>query len=83
MKDAGERMQRFRRYRGTSLTRDSLPLEIYSSIFLGPYGGPSGGGRFLMSEVPLYFPASASAVWEELVSGVPRSSEDAHPPRIP
>ena len=40
------------RYRGTSHTRNSPPLGPYS-IYLGPYGGPRGGRRFLMS-VPLY-----------------------------
>ena len=45
---------RERRYRGTSLIRNSLPLGIYSSICLGPYGVPGGGGSFLMSEVPPY-----------------------------
>ena len=39
--------------RGTSLIRNSLPLGTYSSICLGPYSGPRGGGRFLLSELPL------------------------------
>ena len=30
-------------YRETSLIRNSLPLGTYSSICLGPYGGPGGG----------------------------------------
>ena len=34
-------------YRGTSLTRTSLPVGPYSSICLGPYGGPRGGCCFL------------------------------------
>ena len=38
----------------TSLIRNSPPLRPYSSICLGPYGGPRGGGQFLMSKVPLY-----------------------------
>ena len=42
-------------YRGTSPISNSIPLGSYSSICLGPSGGPRGGGRFLMSEVPLYF----------------------------
>ena len=41
------------RYRGASLIRNSPPLGTYSNICLGPYGGPGGGGRFLMSEEPL------------------------------
>jgi len=41
------------RYRGTSLIRNCLPLGTYSSICLGPYGGPWGGWGGLMSEVPL------------------------------
>jgi len=41
-------------YRGTSLIRNHLPLGAYSSICLGPFGSPGGGGRLLMSEVPLY-----------------------------
>ena len=36
-----------RYYRGTTLIRNSLPLGTYSSICLGPYGGPRGGGCFL------------------------------------
>ena len=43
-------------YRGTSLMRPPPPVGPYSSICLGPYGGPWGGGLFLMSEVPLYPP---------------------------
>ena len=50
------------RYRGTSLIRNSLSLGTslirkspllgtYSSICLGPYGGPGWGGLFLMSPV--------------------------------
>ena len=31
-------------YRGTSLIRNSPPPGTYSSICLGPYGGPRGGG---------------------------------------
>ena len=38
------------RYRGTSRIRNNAPLGPYSR----PYGGRRGGGRFLMSEVPLY-----------------------------
>jgi len=34
-------------YRGTSLTRNSLPLGTYSSICLGPYDGPREGEGFL------------------------------------
>ena len=41
-------------YKGTSLIRSSLPVGTYSSICLGPYGGPGGRGLFLMSEVPFY-----------------------------
>jgi len=42
-------------YRGTSLIRNRPRLGPYNtcSICIGPYGGPRGGGRFLMSEVPL------------------------------
>ena len=42
-------------YRGTSLIRNRPPLGTYSSICLGPHGAPSGGGLFLMSEVPLWW----------------------------
>ena len=42
-------------YWGTSLIRNSLPLGTYSSMCLGPYDGPGGGGMFLMDEVPLYW----------------------------
>ena len=41
-------------YRRASLIRNSFLLGTYSSICLGPYGGPRGGGRFPMSEVALY-----------------------------
>ena len=34
-------------YRGTSLIRNTPLLGPYSSICLGPYGGPRGGGGFL------------------------------------
>ena len=34
-------------HRGTSLIRNRLPLGPYSSIYLGLYGFPSGGGGFL------------------------------------
>jgi hypothetical protein len=33
-------------YRGTSLTRNSLPLETYNNKCSGPYGDPRGGGVF-------------------------------------
>jgi hypothetical protein len=47
-------------YRGTLLMRNSLPLGAYSSICLGPYGGPRGRGDGvchpgLMSEIPLSY----------------------------
>ena len=35
------------RYRGTSLTRTPPPVGPYSSMCLGSYGGPEGGGCFL------------------------------------
>jgi len=35
------------RCRGTSLIRNRPPLGLYSSICLGPYGIPRGGGGFL------------------------------------
>ena len=38
-------------YRGTSLIRNT-PLLV--GLYLGSYGGPWGGGLFLMSEVHLY-----------------------------
>jgi len=40
-------------YKGASLIRNDLPLGPYSRPMSGPYGGPRGGGLFLMSEVPL------------------------------
>ena len=36
--------------------RNSAPLGPYSRNMPGPCGGPTGGGRFLMSEVPLQSP---------------------------
>ena len=44
---AAEARRLSRRYKGTSLIRNRLPLGPYSSICLGSYGGPGGGGRFL------------------------------------
>jgi hypothetical protein len=40
------------KYRGTSLIKNSLPQETCSSICLGPYGGPRGGGGFLCARYP-------------------------------
>ena len=42
-----------RRYRGTSLIINHLPLGPYRSLMPRVLGGFKGGGRFLMSEVPL------------------------------
>ena len=42
-----------RKSSGTSLIRISALLGTYSGICPGPSGGPTGGGRFLMSEAPL------------------------------
>ena len=39
-------------YRGTSLTRKRFPREPYGNLMQGPTM-VLGGGRFLMSEVPL------------------------------
>ena len=36
------------------LSTAAPPLEPTAGLWLGPYGSPRGGGRFLMSEVPLY-----------------------------
>ena len=42
---------------GTSLMRERLLLAPSTAgLCLEPYGGPRGGGRFLMSEVPLKMP---------------------------
>jgi len=40
-------------YRGTSLIRKRLPLGPYSGRMPRGLGWSYGGGRFLMSEVPL------------------------------
>ena len=40
--------------RGTSLTTKRTPLGSYRRHILRVLGGSWGGGRFLMSEVPLY-----------------------------
>ena len=40
-------------YSGTSLVRNSAPLEPYSRNMPRPLWRSSGGGLFLMSEVPL------------------------------
>ena len=45
----------FMYYRATLLIGTPPPIGSYSSICPGPYGGPMGGGQFLMSEVPLYY----------------------------
>jgi len=42
-----------RGYRDTSLIRNRPPYDPTAGLCLGPCGGPSGGGSFLMSEVPL------------------------------
>jgi len=41
-------------YRGTSLIRNSLSLGPYSRTVPRALWWSEGGGRFLMSEVPLY-----------------------------
>ena len=41
-------------YRGTSLIRNSAPLGPYSRTMPRALWWSYGGGRFLMSEVPLY-----------------------------
>jgi hypothetical protein len=41
-------------YRGTSLIRKRIPLGPYRRPMPRVLGGSLGGGRFLMSEVPLY-----------------------------
>ena len=33
---------------------------------MGPYGGPKGGGLFIMSEVPLYTLAASEGRWNNL-----------------
>ena len=40
-------------YRGTSLIRNRRPLGPYSRTMPRALRGSKGGGRFLMSEVPL------------------------------
>ena len=42
------------RYRGTSLIRNCAPLGPYSRTMPRVLGGSLGGGRFLMSQIPLY-----------------------------
>ena len=42
------------KYTGASLTRKRNPLEPYRRPVPRVLGGPEGGGRFLMGEVPLY-----------------------------
>ena len=42
-------------YRGTLLIRKRAPQDSTVGLCLGPYGGPRGRRRFLMSEVPLYW----------------------------
>ena len=41
-------------YRGTSLIRNRHPVGPYSMTMPRGLGWSYGGGRFLMSEVPLY-----------------------------
>jgi len=43
-------------YRGTSLIRKRTPLGPYRRPVPRVLGVSHGGGRFLMGEVPLYFP---------------------------
>ena len=35
-------------------TKTSSPMTLKGGLYLWSYGGPRGGGLFLMSEVPLY-----------------------------
>ena len=39
-------------YRGTSFIMTASSLDPKVGLCQGPYGGPSGGGLFLMGEVP-------------------------------
>ena len=48
------------KYRGTSLIRNRAPLGPYSRNMSRALWWPSGGGLFLMSEVPLYADGVAS-----------------------
>jgi hypothetical protein len=53
---SSQRRRRFAesgRYRGTSLVRKRTPLGPYRRSIPRVLGGSYGGGRFLMSEVPL------------------------------
>ena len=59
-------------YRGTSLIKHPPLLRPYGrTIYLGSFGGPRGGGLFLMSEVPLYRPALGLGSLCASVFGVP------------
>ena len=49
-------------YRGASLIRDRTPLGPYRRPVPRVLGGSYWGGRFLMSEVPLYISRSYLAV---------------------
>ena len=53
-----------------SLIRKDTPQDPAVGICIGPYGGPRGGGRFLMSEVLLYAlhpkPCSKEEPWCEV-----------------
>ena len=58
------RLANIQEYRGTSLIRNAPLLGPYRRPLLRVLGGFLGGGRFLMSEVPL---------WVYMASGVAHS----------
>ena len=74
----------------TSLTRKCTPLGLYYRPMPRVLGGTSGGGRFLMSEVPLYTAAVSVLIHisarpsfvcrVRMPSLCPRSGEQAHTP---
>ena len=39
-------------YRGTSLTRKRIPLDLTVGLYLGSSGGPRGVGGFLLARYP-------------------------------
>ena len=58
-------------YRGTSLTK-RIPLGPYRRLMPRVLGGSEGGGRFLVSEVPLY-PSGGERVKFDLKEVLDRS----------
>ena len=69
-------------YMGTSLIRKCPPLGPYRRPMPMVLGGSKGGGRFLMSEVPLYLPTDTlPPPPSSLPNASSRLTHSSHPPQ--